>query len=130
MTDISLPPKSHNNPPSDIEILEDQLALRHVSLMRDADAKNKLAAKIPEVFTAQNEADFVSDFIKEISALQKSLESARKEEKEPFLRQGQFVDKFFGDYIKGLDADIEKAKTPLTVWLKKCAAEEQARRGL
>jgi hypothetical protein len=96
--------------------------------MRDADAKNKLADKIPAEFTAQNEADFVSDYIAEIGLLQKSLESARKEEKEPFLRQGQAVDEFFKDYKVKLDSAVDKAKIPLTNWLKKCAAQEQARR--
>jgi len=131
MADLStpeLPPKSHNNPPSDLEILEDRLAIRHVSLIRDVDAKNNLATKIPAVFTEQGDATFVSDFIKEIYELQKSLKSTHKEEKEPFLRQGQLVDEFFNSRIKSLADSILKASAPLEAWLRKCAAEEQARR--
>jgi hypothetical protein len=128
MTDLTLPPKNHNQPPNELEILQDNLTLRYVSLMRDAEAKQKLSEKIPAEFAAQNEADFVSDYIAEIGHLQKSLESARKEEKEPFLRQGQAVDEFFKDYKIKLDSAVDKAKIPLTNWLKKCAAEEQARR--
>ncbi len=130
MTELpeALPPKNHNQPPSDLEILSENLSCRYVHLMRDAEAKNKLAGKIPEVFTEQNEADFVSDFIAEIGHIQKSLETARKEEKEPFLRQGQAVDEFFKSYKDGLELSAERAKIPLGVWLKKCAAEEQARR--
>jgi hypothetical protein len=123
-----LPPKNHNSPPSELEILKENLTLRYVHLMRDAEAKNALSAKIPEVFTAQNEADFVSDYIAEIAQLQKSLESARKEEKDPFLRQGQAVDEFFKEYKDNLEDSVGKAKIPLTAWLKKAAAEEQARR--
>lgn len=123
-----LPPKNHNSPPSELEILKENLTLRHVHLMRDAEGKNKLADKIPAIFTAQNEADFVSDYIAEIGQIQKSLETARKEEKEPFLRHGQTVDDFFKEYKDKLEDSAVKAKIPLTVWLKKCAAEEQARR--
>ncbi len=123
-----LPPKSHNNPPNELEILQENLTLRYVSLMRDAEARIALSAKIPEVFTAQNEADFVSDYIAEIGQLQKSLESARKDEKEPFLRQGQAVDEFFNSYRDNLTESADKAKIPLTNWLKKVAVEEQARR--
>lgn len=128
MTDLQLAPKNHNSPPSELELLEQDLTLRHVHLMRDAEARAKLAQNIPEIFTEQNEADFTTDFIKEVTVLQKSLDSARKEEKEPFLRQGQMVDGFFGSYIKSLDESIERAKLPLTAWLKKQAAEEQKRR--
>lgn len=128
MTDLTLPSKTHNNPPSDIEILEDSLTLRHVSLMRAADEHGKLATKIPTQFTDQLEADFVADFIKEIAVLQKSLKAAHKDEKEPFLRQGQLVDSFFNDYIRKLDENIATAKIPLTAWLKKKADEEQVRR--
>jgi hypothetical protein len=129
MTNLpDLPPKNHNSPPSELEILQENLTTRYVHLMRDADAKEKLSQKIPAQFTAQNEADFVSDYIAEIGQLQKSLEAARKEEKEPFLRQGQAVDEFFKDYKDKLEDAAGKAKIPLTNWLKKCAAEEQARR--
>ena len=130
MADLSqiLPPKNHNNPPSELEILQENMTLRYVHLMRDAEEKAKLAEKIPAVFTAQNEADFISDYIKQIADLQKSLESARKEEKEPFLRQGQIIDGFFKGYDASLSASADKAKAPLGKWLAKCAAEEQARR--
>ncbi len=128
MANLDLPAKNHNNPPSELEILQENLTLRYVHLMRDSEGKIKLSEKIPAEFTAQNEADFVSDYIAEIGHIQKSLETARKEEKEPFLRQGQAVDEFFKSYKDKLDDSAGKAKIPLTNWLKKCAAEEQARR--
>lgn len=130
MADLSdiLPPKTHNMPPSDIELLEETLSIRYVHLMRDAEDKIALADKVPEQLSEQNEASFISDYISEIVILQKSLESARKEEKDPFLRQGQTVDEFFKKYKDKLESSINKVKIPLTVWLKKCAEEEKMRR--
>jgi hypothetical protein len=121
-------PRNHNNPPSDLQYLEDNLTLRHVALIRQAEDHIKFVANIPAEFSEQNEADFTSDFIKKVQQCQKELERNRKEEKEPFLRQGQFVDTFFMDIGKKLGAVIERANTPLKTFLMKRAQAEQARR--
>ena len=128
MVELALPPKSHNNPPSDVELLGESLILKHVSLIRQAQDYVALADRIPEKLSEQDEANFVTDKIKEIMECQKSLKSAHKEEKEPFLRQGQYVDSFFNDEVKKLTLAIEKANLPLGKFLKEQAAIEQKRR--
>lgn len=121
-------PKGHNNPPSDTEILSDNLTLRHVHAMRAAEGHLEIVANIPDHFTQENEASFTSDLIKLMQNLSKEMERRRKDEKEPFLRQGQFVDSFFGEYVTKLAAGIAKAKAPLDDWMKRKADAEQAER--
>lgn len=117
-----------NNPPSDIELLGESLILKHVSLIRQAQNYVALADRIPEKLSEQDEANFVTDKIKEMMSCVKSLESTRKEEKEPFLRQGQYVDTFFNDEKVKLENAINKANLPLGNFLKEQAAIEQKRR--
>lgn len=127
-TTPALPPKNHNNPPSDIEMLGETLTLKFVHLMRPCDDKLEIAKKMPGKFTDENEAAYTIDFIKESVGLQKTLERARKQEKDPFLRQGQYVDTFFGEYTDKLQTVIDKAQASLNEWLqRKAKAEQEAR---
>lgn len=134
MTDLSdiaareLPPKSHNNPPSDSEILGEQLTLKHVHAIRSAQADIAISEQIPDHFTAENEATYTTDLIKKMQNLTKEIERRRKEEKEPFLRQGQYVDSFFSELTDGLAAAIAKAKKPLDDWLRRKADAERVER--
>lgn len=121
-------PRNHNNPPSELEMLGENLTLRYVGVIRQAEEHGALSAQFPEVFTEQLEADFTSDFIKKALACYKDLEAARKDEKEPFLRQGQYVDTFFNNLKDGLSSAIETADKPLKAYLQKQAREEQERR--
>lgn len=123
-----LPEKNHNNPPSDVEWLEENLTLRHVHAIRAAEGHIEIAANIPEIFTQENEAKYTADFIKLMENCSKELERRREEEKNPFLRQGQCVDEFFKKLKNGLDESIKKAKIPLYAWIiKKATEEKQAR---
>lgn len=124
----TLPPRNHNSPPSDIEYLGENLTLRHIALLRQAEEHIEFVKQIPGEFHVQAEADFTSDFIKKVQTCFKSLEKARAEEKEPFLRQGQFVDTFFGDMKKKLQRVENKAIAPLNLWLQEKAREERALR--
>lgn len=124
----SLPPRNHNVPPSDIEYLGENLTLRHVTLIRKAEEHVEFVKRIPDHFHSQMEADFTSDFIKRVQVCFKDLEKCRAEEKEPFLRQGQFVDTFFRDYKDKLQATEKKALSPLNEWLHEQARAEKARR--
>lgn len=132
----ALPPKTHNNPPSDLEYLKDNLELRYIHILQEADKYIKIAEHIPAVFTEENEAEYVTDFIKKVDDVAKRLEKSRKEEKDPFLRQGQFVDDFFNTLRfnlgisekKNTNSVIERAKRPLSDWLQRKANEERLRR--
>lgn len=131
MADIStaqLPPAGHNKPPSDVEILGEQLTLRHVQAMRAAETHLAVVAQMPDHFTDENEATYTSDLMKLMQNLVKELERRRKEEKDPYLRQGQYVDSFFGEFSDKLQAGIKKAEALMTDWLKRKADAEQAAR--
>jgi len=123
-----LPPKNHNNPPSETEYLEENLTLRNVHAIRAAQGHIEMAANIPDHFNEEVEASFTSDLIKLMENCTKELERRRKEEKEPFLRQGQCVDYFFNNIKDSLATSIAKAKKPLGDWLQRKAAKEQADR--
>lgn len=123
-----LPPKNHNNPPSETEWLGENLTLRHVHIIRAAEGHLAIADNIPAQFTAENEAEYITGFIKLMTNCQKELERRRKEEKEPFLRQGQYVDSFFGDIYEKLANAIVKANRPLSDWLQRKAHAEQEQR--
>ena len=124
----SMPPKNHNNPPSDVEWLGENLTLRNVHAIRAAEGHIEMAERIPDHFTAENEAVFTTDLIKLIDNMMKHLENRRAEEKEPFLRQGQFVDSFFGDLKAKLKKAREKADAPLSDWLQRKARAEKEER--
>ena len=131
-----LAPKNHNNPPSDLEILAEQITLRHVAIIRQAEAQIAMADNIPDglqlgkdaTCTAEQEASFLTDFVKKIQTVFKELERQRAGEKEPFLRQGQFVDTFFGDMKKKLQVAENKAMAPLNAYMQAKAWEEKYQR--
>lgn len=122
----ALPPKNHNQPPDELEYLRDNLELRHIALLQEADAHVQLSLKMPETFESDVDANFTTDFIKKIKVCQSALEKERKKEKEPFLRQGKFVDAFFGSLDITLERVIDKANIPLRAYLLKKAIAEAA----
>lgn len=128
ITQRDLPPKNHNNPPSEVEMLGETLTLKYVHSMRSAEGHIAMAKNIPDHFEIESDAVWTTDFIKLMQNSAKHFENLRKEEKEPYLRQGQYVDTFFGEYIKNLEAAIAKAKIPLDDWLKRKADAERAER--
>lgn len=133
MTDLTsmheLPPKNHNNPPSELELLKDRLELKHLIVIKKADEQIKFVAeKIPAVFNDDAEASFTADYIKMMRESQRILEKERKDEKEPFLRQGQFVDSFFKDINLQLEQAISRATAPLNDYLQRKANAEKLER--
>ena len=123
-----LPPKNHNNPPTDLELLKEEVLLRHIDVVQEADKYIALATKIPPTFGNDEEANFVSDFIKKVKKCTKALEKSRKEEKEPYLRKGDYVYGIFSEIITKLNLAADRANIPLTGYLNKKAYEEQKAR--
>lgn len=124
----ALPPKTHNNPPSDLEMLGESLTLRHVATMRQAEDYVRIVGQMPDHFTTAGEAEYVTNMIKLMQNLQKHIDSRRKAEKEPFLRNGEYVDDFFNKYRDDLAAACVKAKLPLDDWMKSLAEAEKKQR--
>ena len=130
MTDTTaeLPPKNHNNPPSEVDFLDENLRKRHAQAMKAADGHLDIIAKIPEALTKENEAKYITDLVALMQNLVKEVERRRKQEKDPFLRQGDYVDSFFGDIKKRLQAGIDGASAKLGAYLKQKAKAEQEER--
>lgn len=121
-------PKNHNNPPSDVEILAERLTVKNVYVMRAAEEHIEIANQMPDHFNEEVEAKYTSDLIKLMENCKKELERRREAEKDPYLRQGQYVDYFFSEYKNKLDAAITKARAALGDWLKRKADAEQKER--
>lgn len=124
----TLPPKNHNNPPSELEMLGESLIIRNVQIIRAAEAHAAIVSHIPDHFTKENEAQYITGHISLMQNCQKELERRRKDEKAPYLAACDTVDSFFNDKKNELQVAIGKAKAPLDDWLKRKAdAEKEAR---
>lgn len=128
----TLPPKNHNNPPEEISVnpkdIDEKLTLKYVHSIRTAEGYIALVGQMPDHFTEEMEAQYITEQLKLMSNMSKHLEDTRKREKDPYLRAGQFVDNFFNDVKDKLNGAIIKANKPLTDWLQRKAREEQEAR--
>lgn len=120
-----LPSLKHNNPPSDAEILQNRLRDENAQSLQHAKQLIDAAERMPEI-DSDDSAKKASDYIKQVMARRKALESARVNEKEPFLSLGRVVDGFFKSVTDQLDIAQSKAKRPLDAYLK--AKEDENRR--
>lgn len=118
----------HNNPPPDLlvgDALREKLADANQDLLDRADALLEAAVRVPQI-TDDDVAGKVSDFIKQLTALAKTVEARRTDAKEPYLEGGRNIDGFF----KAISEPILKTKTgverSLTTYLRE--KEERARR--
>lgn len=124
----NLPPKNHNNPPSDIELLKARLELQYIDLLQEADGHETIAKSIPAELENDEWANYITDYIAKVQACQKALEKERAKEKKPFWDQGKFIDSFFKDEDASLEAAAGKARGVLNVYLTKKALVEKAAR--
>ena len=121
MTDATL---GHNRPPADANPLRDRLAEAHAAMVARQAALLEALKRAPETVDDAN-AGRVTDFVKQIAAATKAMDTARIAEKEPYLAGGRTVDTFF----KRLADPLDKAKGTLTARLttyeRAKAAEER-----
>lgn len=115
----------HNNPPEHEELAEKVKRL-YPETFKTFEDLIFYADVIPEEIKDEQEAGKVGDFIKQITANQKSFKAIHKEEKEPHLRAGRTVDNFFKIYIEKLDRILEKVKPVQGAYVAR--KEEEARR--
>lgn len=115
----------HNLPPTDAEILQDKLTENSKSDL--AEMKTLLAVEIPEKINDEAEAKKAEMFVDRVKGLKKSFDGTHKKEKAPYLEMGRVVDSFFKDRIKELDALIDRANAPRTVFLNAKAEAERKR---
>ncbi len=115
----------HNNPPSESEILEQRLEDNYQKLH---DEYGRLSKKdIPEVVNNEEEAQPVTDYIKAVKSLKKSVTEAHKKEKAPFLEAGRIADTWKKNYEIKIENLAAKAEKPLQVFLVKKQEEERQR---
>lgn len=122
-----LTPLGHNNPPSDIEILQERLTENN----KDAfDRTNKLLADAEQLPDAcyDESAEQFTETIKRLMACDKFLNAQREKEKEPFLAGGRAVDGFFNVWREKVSNAKTKLSRVLTVYQQQKANEERAAR--
>lgn len=123
-----VPPAGHNNPPSDMEILQERITESNAEILKSTDELLTSAAKMPEVITDDEQAGKATDLIKELRGAWKKLESTRVAEKEPYMALTRAVDGFFNVPKDKVETAAAKLKLPLDAWLKKKADEVRAAR--
>lgn len=122
----------HNNPPSDEEILQAELAKNYAEDVQAYETAVLKEASLPPEVNSDEENGKYSDYDKELSRIKSALESFRKKEKAPHSAKVAVIDSFFKsktDNIKAIDERIgEKMKKYLKAKedAKRRAAEEKA----
>lgn len=125
MTDRIITSKD-NNPPDDLESLFVNLSERNKPLLDRAKQLIEAAREFPDRIETDDMAGRFVEFIKTAHACSKSLETARKGEKEPFITAGKNVDKFFEMVASKIESVMALAKVPLDRYTKEKLAAEQA----
>ncbi len=114
----------HNNPPSEIEILEDRLN----NFIEEKKTLKRLEEfNIPDVIDNDSDANFVTDHIKSIKNFHKRIKSIHKEIKAPYLECSKKVDSWKKDFEKKINFLEQVASKPLNDFLRKKAEEEAER---
>lgn len=117
----------HNNPPSDQELLAEELMERNRAIIERAAALLKAEERAPKVLETDEHASAVVEFIKQINTCTKGLEDARKREKEPFRVKAAAVDTFFKANMDALDRVLSRVRVGLDQFTKAKHAAEQRR---
>lgn len=110
----------HNQPP-----LVERLARDHDRLVKRQKELIEAAKRVPSDLNDED-AQKMTRFIKQIQNHGKDIEQSRVEEKDPFLRGGQAVDKWFGDMRRQMDALAKSCKDSLAKYQKAVEAARQA----
>lgn len=117
-----------NNPPSDIEILQEKLREELASLFGRQKALLGAVDRAPLLIDDEETSGKMADLARQIAACRKAIEDRRVAAKEPFLALERAVDAVC---VKPRD-ELDKAKKliadRLTAWQRKKEAEERRRR--
>ena len=117
-------PMGHNNPPSEIEILEERLA-SHTDLAAEYDRLAQREA--PEAIEDEQAAGDITLYLKAVKDLGSRVEKVHKAEKAPYLECGKRVDGWKNDYLANLKTLSDKFAPLLLAFNKKKDEEERQR---
>lgn len=113
----------HNNPPSEIEILQERLhAYGYEDEVSDLEKR-----EIPFEIKTDEEASKLSDFIAAVKIKASDVSDAHKKEKQPFWDAGKAADNWKNKLTARLDSVVNVASAPLLAWNKKKAEAERQR---
>lgn len=122
------PAIGHNNPPrTPDEILRDCLTMRAADILQNHANLVAAAQRAPLECKDEDTAEKMTSLIKLLADNKKALESARENEKAPFLSGGRTVDNFFKGYTEKLDNARAGVNKPLEGYLLDKAAKERKR---
>jgi len=113
MTTDTPPPMGHNGPP-------DPAAERAAEIIA---AANRWATERPEL-TDQDMADKCSAFLDQITAATKSVEAAKKTEKQPHMDAARAVDEKWKPWAEKLAVADRLLRPKLTAWLAKLRMQQ------
>lgn len=125
MTDALAALLGDNHPPPDLlvgEALREKLQDEHRDLVKRRDELLAAASRIPPI-ESDDIAGRVSDFVKQLTALNKAAETKRTGAKEPYLEGGRNIDGFF----RTITDSVEKVKTIVQISLTKYLREKADR---
>jgi len=114
----------HNNPPTDVEIIEDYLKNSHAELLDEVSDIGAAVEFLPTEVTNDAQEITIQDFIKGVNDANKKMEKAREDNKKPYLEAGRVVDSFFKTRQTSLDSIVSILKKPLLTYKQAKAAEE------
>jgi len=125
---VDVAPIGHNNPPSPIEIFEQEMAQKYPEYFTRAKSLIEDKEKVPAEITNEAEAKKVGDYLKQIKELAKVIDSLREGEKQPYLERCRVVDGAFNKYIDVLK-EIRRFVDPIQAkWVEAKKAAERRRK--
>lgn len=119
----------HNQPPTDESAFLVELETRHAELLDRRAELVDAAERAPETIEDEETAGKAADYIKQLTAHEKTADRARTDEKAPYLSRGKWVDGFFkSTAVEGIAAVKKTMTDRLTAYQRRVAAEERRRR--
>jgi len=122
----------HNNPPVPIAPSEEDVKFYlDEATERVVERKAELLSDKPvqgHVCHDEQEAERLTEYIKNVNNCAKTFEEIRKKEKQPYYNIGKLIDGFFKSHSNDLDLAKALAQKPLNVFMQKKVEEERKRR--
>lgn len=122
---MQIAPKSHNNPPEEIDIVRTKLDETEIELRQAIASVEK--TPLPMVIEDDKTAGEVTERIKDYMNIGKDVTHHHKTIKAPYLECGKAVDGWKNKMEAELDILRKKASVPLNTFLTKKAEDERQR---